>query len=110
VGEALSQAMAVLTLSKGARDAGEALARLKQTPNLRNQDSVTLARVARVLHETSSSEDLWIEPLEPDLLGEHLVRMETPDPAALDALLSAATTDPEPGPAEEELSPNVQRG
>ena len=103
MGEALSQAMAVLTLSWGARDAGEAMARLRRTPGLRDQDDVTLARVARVLHKTNSGEDLWIEPLEPDLLGEHLVRMETRGEASLDALLSAAT-DPEPGTPEDERS------
>jgi len=107
VGEALSQAMAVLTFSKGARDAGEAIARLRQTPSLKSQDDVTLARVARVLHETSSGEDLWIEPVAPDLLGEHLVQMESPDPAALDALLSAATIDPRPEEAQNEPPPQA---
>jgi hypothetical protein len=83
------RAMAAVTLMGGvnsARDAAELLGRIDffaaETLAIREQ-------VAAVLHETYPGDD-WIEPLVPDLLGEHLCQQEFADPAVAEQVMNIA--------------------
>lgn len=71
----VGQAVAVLTLGGGAVSRTAALEILGQVPLLSGQPPVVLDAVAGVLHDALAG-DRWIEPLQPDILGEHLVESE----------------------------------
>ncbi|MDR6772675.1 5'-methylthioadenosine/S-adenosylhomocysteine nucleosidase [Azospirillum sp. BE72] len=73
--DGISQAMAVLTLGGGARTADEARAILAKVPLLADQPQHILNEVSKLLRDAYPGER-WIEPLLPDLLGEHLVEAE----------------------------------
>lgn len=73
--DGVSQAMAVLTLGGGAATRGAAIDTLGQVPLLADQPAHVLNAVAGLLHDAYPGER-WIEPLMPDLLGEHLVEAE----------------------------------
>jgi hypothetical protein len=96
----IAQAMAVLTLGGGTRTRGEAVAVLEQIPLLKGQDAAVLNGISVLLHETYPGAK-WIEPILPDLLGEHLVQVEVEkDPDALFDLVFGAReggTDASPG-------------
>ena len=68
---AVEQAIAILTLGGGASSRLEALDVLSGTPLLRDQDTATVNAIAEMLHALYPG-NKWIEPLQPDLLGEHL--------------------------------------
>ena len=55
-------------------------------PFFHGQPAATVAAVANLLHDAYPGDDHWIEPLRPDLLGEHLAQTigdESPDGAAI---------------------------
>ena len=49
---------------------------LRRVPGLRDQPEAALESVANLLHECFPGER-WIEPLQPDRLGDRLVEVET---------------------------------
>jgi hypothetical protein len=75
--EALAQgirrAMAAINLGGGALDEDHAVRVLTALPFFADQERNVLVQVARLLHDSYPGEK-WIEPLLPDLLGEHLTR------------------------------------
>jgi hypothetical protein len=71
----IAQAMAVLTLGGGARTRKDAITVFEQLALLKDQPATRLNRISELLHETYPGAK-WIEPLLPDLLGEHLVQVE----------------------------------
>lgn len=75
VATGIGRAMAVITLRGGSRGETETLEMLRRLQFFTDQPAAALAAVARLLHECYSGER-WIEPLQPDLLGEHLVQRE----------------------------------
>lgn len=80
---AVGQALAVLTLGGGASSRGEARAALRKVALLRDQPEATRAALAALLHDLYPGKR-WIEPILPDLLGEHLIQEEaTLDPEAV---------------------------
>jgi hypothetical protein len=74
--DGIGQAMATVTLGGGVRSQDEAIELFRRIPILCDQPNAVLAAIGRVLHETYPG-DRWIEPVQPDLLGEHLVQIET---------------------------------
>lgn len=68
---AFRQAMAVITLIGGAGSSEEALDLLQSLPLLQGTGPAILRALADILHECYPGE-AWIEPLQPDLLGEYL--------------------------------------
>ena len=74
----LLQGMAVLTLAGGAGDRTAAIGLLRRLPSLRDASNVIVDAIAQLLHEVYSGE-LWIDPVLPDLLGEHLVQVALED-------------------------------
>jgi nucleoside phosphorylase len=73
--DGISQAMAVLTLAGGAPNRPTAVDMLRKVPLLRGQPPAVLWSITNILH-TAYPGDQFIEPLLPDLLGEHLVERE----------------------------------
>jgi hypothetical protein len=79
----ISQAMALITLNGGVNSEKEALSLFAKIPILKDQKMAVLVSLAYLLHSIYPGE-MWIEPLAPDLLGEHLVQVElNKDPDAL---------------------------
>ncbi len=72
---AVAQAMTLVTLAGGARSREDAMEIARQVPLLADQPRARQHGVMNLLHETYPG-DSWIEPLVPDLLGEHLVQVE----------------------------------
>jgi hypothetical protein len=75
LGASIGQAAALLTLNGGARTSHDALAIFKRLPRLVDQSAALLATFSDMLHGLYPG-DQWIEPVQPDLLGEHLVQKE----------------------------------
>lgn len=73
--DGVAQAMAVITLGGGVADRAEAHEILARVPLLKDQNKIARRAVATILHETYPGQK-WIEPILPDLLGEHLVKKE----------------------------------
>lgn len=71
----IGRAMAAITLGGGVQGETEALEVLRALRFFENQPAAVLTGVARLLHECYPGEH-WIEPLQPDLLGEHLAQRE----------------------------------
>lgn len=71
----IGQSIAVITLGGGASDENETVLILEKIPLLEGQTPDVLIAIARLLHDTYPG-DKWIEPIVPDLLGEHLVQVE----------------------------------
>lgn len=71
----IGRAMAVITLGGGVKGEAEALEVLRGLRFFADQSTNVLISVARLLHECYPGEH-WIEPLHPDLLGEHLAQRE----------------------------------
>jgi hypothetical protein len=71
----IRRAMAVITLGGGAVDEKHALEVLQRLQLFRDVSRDVLTSIARLLHEIYPG-DRWIEPVLPDLLGEHLVQRE----------------------------------
>jgi hypothetical protein len=75
VATGIGRAMAVITLGGGVQGETEALEALRGLKFFADQPASVLTGVARLLHECYPGER-WIEPLQPDLLGEHLAQRE----------------------------------
>ncbi|HEV7671900.1 MAG TPA: CHAT domain-containing protein [Thermoanaerobaculia bacterium] len=88
----IGRAMAAITLGGGVRNEEEALEVLRRLQAFQGQTGDVLLAVARLLHECYPG-DHWIEPILPDLLGEHLVQreMERGADELLDLVLGKAT-------------------
>ncbi len=88
----IGRAMAAITLGGGVRSEAEALEVLRQLQAFQGQSGDVLLAVARLLRECYPG-DRWIEPILPDLLGEHLVQreMERGADELLDLVLGKAT-------------------
>lgn len=75
IAEGLGRAMAVITLAGGAANERQAIEILRRLDVFATERAAVLSSVARLLHETYPGER-WIEPLQPDPLGEHLAWRE----------------------------------
>lgn len=75
VATGIGRAMAAITLGGGVQGEAEALEVLRGLQFFTDQPTAVLTAVARLLHECYPGER-WIEPLQPDLLGEHLAQRE----------------------------------
>lgn len=71
----ISRALAAITLGGGVQGEKEALEALRGLRFFKDQPAAVLTGVTRLLHECYPG-DRWIEPIQPDLLGEHLVQRE----------------------------------
>jgi hypothetical protein len=91
VATGIGRAMAVITLGGGVQGETETLEALRGLQFFADQPAAVLTAVARLLHECYPGER-WIEPLQPDLLGEHLVQreLERGDDELLDLVLGPA--------------------
>ncbi len=72
----ISRAMAALTLGGGAKTQLEAVSSLQELKFFAAQDPQLLEDVARLLHDCYPGDKQFIAPLQPDLLGEHLIHRE----------------------------------
>ena len=75
LGDAVAQAMTLVTLGGGAKDARHARLILRETPLLKDQPEIVRRKIATLLHEAYPGVQ-FIEPMLPDLLGELLVQVE----------------------------------
>lgn len=71
----IGRALAAITLGGGVRGESEAVEVLRGLRFFADQPEAVVTGVARLLHECYPGER-WIEPIQPDLLGEHLVQRE----------------------------------
>lgn len=78
VAEKLGEAMALFTLIGGAGTQRDALIYLAKLPSFKDQMQATRDAAAGLLHECYPG-IRWIEPVQPDLLGEELVGAEASD-------------------------------
>ena len=77
--------MAAVTLGGGVRSASAAGDLLGRIGFFAGESLATREQVAELLHETYPGEQ-WIEPLVPDLLGEHLCQQELGDDEVRDEI------------------------
>ncbi len=73
--EGIGRAMAAITLGGGADSEGQAVDALEALRFFESTEHSVLVQVARLLHESYPGAR-WIEPVMPDLLGEHLIQRE----------------------------------
>lgn len=71
----IGRAMAVITLAGGAEDESGAVESISRLRSLHDQKESVLRQIARLLSDLYPGRR-WITPLQPDLLGEHLVQRE----------------------------------
>jgi len=74
----IGRAMAVVTLAGGVPKPQGVVELLRRLRYFNGQGNDVLTEISHLLHETYPGE-LWVSPLQPDILGEHLVHRETPD-------------------------------
>jgi len=84
----LGRALALITLAGGAATETAAVEELRKLRFFADREHDVLISVVRLLRECYPGR-LWIEPLQPDTLGQHLYRRELEDGA--DELLTIAT-------------------
>ncbi|WKA31326.1 hypothetical protein [Bradyrhizobium roseum] len=70
---AILQAVAAFALTGGAADRDVAIRVISTLPLLRDERPVVLNAVGQLLHDVYAGER-WIDPILPDLLGEHVVQ------------------------------------
>lgn len=73
---AAGRGMALLTLGGGVASEGEAVDAFRSLRIFEGQPEANLVEVAHLLRSCYPGETKWIEPIQPDLLGEHLVQRE----------------------------------
>lgn len=73
--DGMGRAMAAITLGGGVKGEDEAIEVLRKLTAFDGQTGDILLRTAHLLHECYPGSH-WIEPILPDLLGEHLVQRE----------------------------------
>jgi hypothetical protein len=71
----IGRALAAITLGGGVQGEAEAIEVLRGLRFFEKEPPATLTNVARLLNQCYPGER-WIEPIQPDLLGEHLVQRE----------------------------------
>jgi hypothetical protein len=71
----IGRAMALITLGGGVAGEEQAVSALRMLKFFAGYSNAVLIQVARLLHECYPG-DRWIEPILPDLLGEHLIQRE----------------------------------
>jgi hypothetical protein len=82
-GRAVMEAAVVATMAGRIDNRDEAIRLISQVPSLAGQPATAMAAVAELLHELYPG-DGWLEGVQPDLLGEHLLyRAGQEDPAIL---------------------------
>lgn len=72
----IGRAMAALTLGGGAKTQLEAISAFQELKFFVAKDPQLLEDVARLLHDCYPGDKQFIAPLQPDLLGEHLIHRE----------------------------------
>ncbi len=94
--EGIGRTMAAMTLGGGVEREEQGVAAIESLRFFEGQDRSVLVQVARLLHETYPGER-WIEPILPDLLGEHLIQreMEKGSDELLDLVLGAKSAQDE---------------
>lgn len=90
---AVGQFMAAVTLAGGAEDESAGLDLASRIPLLADQPAAIRRSAAELLHDIYPG-DHWIEPVLPDLLGEHLCQVELE--GAADTLLELVLGPEEP--------------
>lgn len=73
---AAGRAMALLTLGGGVANEREAVETFRSLAIFGGQPEANLVAVAHLLRSCYPGETRWIEPIQPDLLGEHLIQRE----------------------------------
>jgi len=73
--DGIAQAMTVITAGGGAKDPRHARQILRRIPLLCSELPLVRRTIAGLLHEAYPGKQ-WIEPMMPDLLGEHLLQVE----------------------------------
>lgn len=74
--EGIGRVMALITLGGGVKSESHAIDALHALQLWVRQDHDLIVSVARLLHESYPGVEHWIEPMLPDLLGEHLIETE----------------------------------
>jgi hypothetical protein len=90
---AILQAVAAVTLMGGAKTRADAIQALSKLPLLRNDRPIVLDTIAQLLHDSYGGE-FWVDPILPDLLGEHVAQVALEDDP--DALLNLVLGNPQP--------------
>ena len=93
----IGRTMAAITLGGGVDSEDQAVAAMEELEFFRSEKRSVLVDIARLLHATYPG-SRWIEPVMPDLLGEHLIQREMEKGA--DELLDLVL-----GPREEDQRP-----
>lgn len=83
----IGQAMAAVTLARGVTSEAQAIALFEKLRYFKGQPYADLAAIARLLHDIYAGQR-WIDPVLPDLLGEHLCEAELGGPGG-DAIMKA---------------------
>lgn len=76
VARGMGRAMATITLAGGVESEHQAVLAMRGLRFFQDEKESILISVARILRETYPGEHYWIEPVLPDLLGEHLIQRE----------------------------------
>lgn len=76
VARGIGRAMATITLAGGVESEHQAVLAMRGLRFFQDEKESLLISVARILRETYPGEHYWIEPVLPDLLGEHLIQRE----------------------------------
>ncbi|MCP4661443.1 MAG: CHAT domain-containing protein [bacterium] len=89
--DGIGRAMAAMTLGGGVDGESNAVAAIGRLQLFADQKTDVLVAVARLLHDSYPG-DRWIDPILPDLLGEHLImrEMEKGSDELLDLVLGTA--------------------
>jgi hypothetical protein len=72
----IGRAMAAITLGGGVDGEEQAVLAMRGLKFFHDEKESVLTGVARLLRETYPGENRWIDPVMPDLLGEHLIMRE----------------------------------
>lgn len=72
----IGRAVTAISLGGGCPTEADTIAVLKHLKHFADQRNATLATVARLLHEAYAGVDIWVDPLRPDILHEHLAEQE----------------------------------
>lgn len=70
----LDSAMATFTMIDGVWNKKEAVELLQRLPHFEEENWRILDILAELIHDSYSGSEKYIEPLQPDLLGDHLIR------------------------------------
>ena len=77
--DGMGQAMAAITLAGGSPRSRDAVALFEALKFFHGVSRPVLSKLSDLLHATYPGE-YWVNPLQPDILGEHLIERELEDP------------------------------